>query len=569
MRVMTRTRRETWRQAGARPPGRHDGPRAGLFAGLFAGLAVAFAPPIACAPSPDTGLPTERVASEFVFAEHAFSFPNWGGPVTGDGLDADAMTRMFGKTSVCNPDVAGACALLPIAKQYMGAVNRSLRGGRCEGFAVLSGLAARGEVDLGSFGAAEAASLSIDDNAALRRELAYWFATQYLRDVVPTSTLALSGPDAVRYLASELGRTDHPMFRIGLARIDPETGALSGGHAVLATYVAPGAREGLYEIGIYDNNLPEAERRIEVDATAGSWRYEASPNPETSSVVYQGDPDNQNFLYLSPVEPRLGVHPCTFCNAEEGEEVLAQIFGSAGVELIAEHPTGARTGESDGQVSTDHDEGHATPIFTTACTDCRDGIHGAFPHHPEDGVQIELRQSVHAPTLDGVVEDLSADYFGHGFHVSVEGADVLLGEVHTLIIAGHGAAATYLSDDPAPDDRTHLTVAHEFDDGEQVLVRARVGAADLIDLEVDRDTGDPVLLARGQVGAEPARVQCITTRGEQTSSFTVDVDLPPQGEILIRLDASEAGGEVEVWIDEDGDGLRDEVLRLPDLGVDA
>jgi hypothetical protein len=521
----------------------------------------------ACAFSEERGLPTEKVTADFVFEEHAFSFANFGGQAHGSLLTADHMERMFGADAVCNSDFPDHCRLLPIANEYRAAVNQSIRGGRCEGFAVLSGLASRGEVDLSPFGAVHARDLVLEGNAALGAEIAYWFASQYLRDVVPSSTRALSAVGALKYLNEQLQRPDHEMFRVGIARLDPDTGALAGGHAVLATYVAPGEVEDQFVIGIYDNNHPEAEREIRVDALTNAWSYQASTNPDNEATVYAGDLENGNPLYLSPAEPRRGEHRCTFCSdPESAEDSLAQMFGSASAELIAHHPSGARIGEQEGALVSEHNQGHVFPSFTAPCHDCRDGVHAAVPHHPEEGTEVELRQAVHGPTEDGVVEDIYAAFFGHGFVVTVEGADVEPGEVHSLFIPGHGAGARYLSPEARSADVAEVSVGATVAETEQVHARARVTGSERIELAIDPVLGNPTLTVRGPLAASITRLSIETTLGPVTRELLVDLPTPPSGSATVILAESSEGGDVVVELDRDGDGVTDETITLPDLG---
>ena len=523
----------------------------------------------ACDDANEPKLPTKRVSSTFVFSRDAFSFANFGGIANGSAVSPEHMARMFGKDTVCVPSAGSVCHLTPIAKEYLRAVNDSIHGGRCEGFAVLSGLASRGEVDLAPFGADDARSLVLDGNRALGAEIAYWFATQYLRDVVPRSTTPTDAVGAVELLYAAFQKKDHPMYRIGMARLDEETGALSGGHAILATYVAPGDDEGRYVIGVYDNNHPDAEREIVVDAEKNSWTYQASTNPDDPTTVYAGDPDNGNVLFLATVEPRQGEHPCTFCSLDEDDpQALSQVFGSASTEIVAVHASGARVGEHRGHFVDEHEHGHVLPSFTAACHDCRDGMHLVVPHDGAEGTLLEIREALHAPIEDGERVPLDVRFFGHGFTTTVEGADVAgVDEVHLLDIEGGGDDVTFTSTPAEVDDVAVLSLAVEFSALEQVFVEARVQGSEVARLLVDPVTADATIRIEGATASGTTRMRVTRHSQDVVRTFSADVPTPAGARASIVVDDSQQGGDVVVLLDRDDDGVFEERLVLADLQV--
>ena len=128
-------------------------------------------------------------------------------------IDEESLIRLHGKEAICASDEAD-CRVRPLAKEYIRSVNKAMRGGRCEGFALLSGLLYAGDIDAADFGAATAAEMSLEDNDALGAEIAYWFATQYLQDVVMETTQALTAEEAVRFLSDEFSKEDHGLSLI-------------------------------------------------------------------------------------------------------------------------------------------------------------------------------------------------------------------------------------------------------------------------------------------------------------------------------------------------------------------
>lgn len=516
-------------------------------------------------------LPTTRVSTVFRFDRDAFAFENFGGIEHGSVMSPTQMARMFGKDNVCVPAGDGDCRLIPIAKEYQQALNQTIRGGRCEGFAVLSGLAAVDALDLSTFGAADARDLSLDNNVALGHELAYWFSTQFLRDVVPDSTRPLDALGALQFLHAAFRSDDKAMYRIGLARLDEETGELSGGHAVLATHVAPAREADQYVIGVYDNNHPDAEREIRVDASENRWTYQASANPDDPTTVYAGDPSNANLLYVAAVGPRQGQHPCTFCGLDaDDEESLAQVFGSASAEVVAVHASGARVGEQAGRFVNEHANGHILPSFTAACHECRDAMHVVVPHHSSEGTVLEIREATHAPVENGARVPVDVRFVGHGFAVSVEGSDVATNdEVHLLDIEGGGDDVTFTSTPADTADIAVLSLAVELAELEQVLVEARIQGSEVARLVIDPIVGDPTLRVRGAAASGTARVRVTRHAQADIRTFTADVPAPAGSSATIVIDESQTAGDVIVLLDADDDGQVDERLVLPDLEISS
>jgi hypothetical protein len=526
--------------------------------------------------TPVPSLPTTMVRSSFVFDDDAFSFENFGGVQDNAMMRASLLARMFGKEAVCVADGGDICHLLPIAKEYMHALNQSVRGGRCEGFAVLGGLVANNSVDVTAFGADSARTAEITDDNGLGGEIAYWFSTQFLRDVVPESTIALDAVGTVEHLAQAFADDENTMVRIGLALLHEDTGELTGGHAVLAIDVGPAADDGHYVVGIYDSNHPDARREILVDANANRWEYQASADPTSTSTLYVGDLDNGNVLYLSPVKPREGVHPCTFCDIDADDEAavedeMAQVFGSASAEIVAVHGDGQRAGEIDGALFTEHDSGHALPSFTAACHDCRDGMHLAVPHDDDGGTLLELRLATHGPIEEGVLLPIEARYFGHGFAVTVEGADIEVAEeVHTLHINGDGTDTTFTSSPAAPQDEAVIAIAHEIADGEHLFVEAKVVGSELAVIDISPAANTATLTVRGDATTTATvLVRVSTTDRGLVRSVSANIPMPPAGSATIDVATSEADGEMVVLLDNDGDGAIDDTVLLPDLGIDA
>ncbi len=128
-------------------------------------------------------------------------------------MTPDLAVRMFGATAVC-ADTQSPCTLTPAANLWINNVNASMDGGRCEGFAVLSGVFFLGLSSSSSFGAGSTRDLTLDGNIPLQQELAYWYATQNV-SVVTQATKALEAKDAIAFLATFLKSGTPDYYRIG------------------------------------------------------------------------------------------------------------------------------------------------------------------------------------------------------------------------------------------------------------------------------------------------------------------------------------------------------------------
>ena len=183
--------------------------------------------------------------------------------------------------------------------------NSGLNGGHCEDFAALSQLIYDGKIDPNKFGDARTIDLKIASNEALRRELAYWWATQ-----IPTFDNLIRFPDpndAIQYVQDSYAKDPKDMLAIGIYKEDR-----TGGHAITA-YGVSDQDNGIFRILVYDNNYPDQECHVTVDTNALTWEYEASTNPSVAPSTYRGGKDNP--IEFLPDNLRVtDDFPCSFCS---------------------------------------------------------------------------------------------------------------------------------------------------------------------------------------------------------------------------------------------------------------
>lgn len=503
------------------------------------------------------------VSSGFAQDEDAFQFPNFGGESPDSQVEPSQLPRMFGADKVCEGG-SDTCNLTPIAGEFLASVNRSMTGGRCEGFAVLAGLMFLGEVDVGQYGALRAHELQLDGNAALGGEIAYWYSTQFLKDVVKAATMKLSGAEAVKFLAAEYEKPDHDLYRLGIVRI--EFGRRTGGHAILATGVEPGKKPDEYLIHVYDNNHPEAERSIVVNVEDDTWEYSASTNPDQPGSLYRGDASNRNKIFLSAITPRLGMHECSFCSGMERKDMKAlnQLFGFGSAEVTVKDSEGRTTGETAGVVSDEIPDSLVTPAFTQNTSTPGLWVDPGpllmlFP--AKEAVEITLTGTAKSEGSSGVA------LFANGQLVALESANVEEGESAVLAVDSSGTNVTYT---PAEGSGGSFVVASETDGGGQTLLRTDVpSSADSLSIDVDPMSGNATIRATG-MGDAMLVVECQKYDGDGTSTFGAEVPVSDGGATTLLVEDWKGGDDaMPVEVDTDGDGTPEQMMMLTDTTPEA
>ncbi|MBL8785341.1 MAG: fibronectin type III domain-containing protein, partial [Deltaproteobacteria bacterium] len=514
----------------------------------------------ACGGAKDgTTLPTEPVSSGFVVATNAFPFRNFGGRDPSAKVYPDSASRMFGASAVCAnaADVEqDGCRLTPIAKTWMQNVNDAMEGGRCEGFAVLSGLMYIGAEDPATFGATSARDLSLEDNDKLGREIAYWFSSQYLINVINDTTMPMTATEAVRFLADAFAAgTD--MYRLGIMRID-ENGQRRGGHAILPVSVVPAAEPGHFIIKVYDNNFPETERDILVDTNKNRWEYQASTNPDAPLTLYWGSPENGNLLFLSPVKPRLGTHPCPFCVGDEQTQAqsLAQVFALGSAEVTVSDANGAETGIKDGKLVEDFVGASVPPMFT-------DGDNSKLVLVPtRDGVSVTMRSGEGELPLQVAV-------FGAGYTTSIADASNVAGRADKLTLSADGADMNF---QPSTTTGPSISMARVTINGTQTVVKLKLPegmAVTSVSMQVNTETGDAGIQARAE-GDVPLQIEVTRSTGDGEDSFQAEIVAPAEGAVEIGVSTWEGeGAPMPVGVDPDGSGNFEptEVVSTGPVGV--
>ena len=254
-----------------------------------------------------------------------FSFRNYDG---GSNLTPAALRRLFGP-DVCAGGQDAPCLLTPAAEQWMGHYNRLMAaGGHCYGFSTLSLLFYAGHARSSGFGAPATPRLQLEGNQPLQQEIAYAWTFQALPSVrragisgSPAAILAalIEGLNAPVAGDPASDPTSDPGSSPG---VDPSSGSDSytlaftkadgsGGHAV-TPYAVEDRGGGEFAVLVYDSNFPGQVRTLQIDREANTWSYNAAANPIRPSGRYSGDAASRS-LFLFPTGPALSPQPCPFC----------------------------------------------------------------------------------------------------------------------------------------------------------------------------------------------------------------------------------------------------------------
>ena len=226
----------------------------------------------------------------------SFNNAMFGSPLTGPrNLDADSMRSLMGKRVCVERKASGTCTLTLAAQQWMASANDSMAGGHCFGFASTAAELFTGMLQVPRFQPGVQHTYDLALRAPISRQIARNMASQYAMNVMDYRT---SPKRAVELLKRSLspGSTPYTLFILWGG----------GGHAV-TPYAVFDKGEGLYDIGVYDNNYPDADRAIRVNTNTNTYKYLVMTDPS-------GEPDiASEVIGLVPTEVIAGKQSCPFC----------------------------------------------------------------------------------------------------------------------------------------------------------------------------------------------------------------------------------------------------------------
>jgi hypothetical protein len=440
--------------------------------------------------SPEQSPPPRQVDSGFDFQDNAFAFPNYGGD-TQVQLTPDMVARMCGVEVAC-VDGELPCTLNPVARNWMRSTNVTLEQGRSEGMAVAALMFATGQLDPNDFGAPTAAQLQLFGNRKLQKEIAYWSATQAL-PVATSNDVRYDAKSVFPFLVDALSPNRDKTYRLAIAQ-KTDTG-FARGHALvpIGYYKGEGTT---YLLRVYDSNFPQKERLLTIDPVANTWSYEV-PTLDGETLVWEGTPENQNKLYFSPIEDRLGTLECPFA-----ADSKVQTVAYAGMTMVQEGADGEQTGIVDGEV-VESGGSKVVPAFSdcTRCGGSMQVINQASIAAGFQALSVTATSDVRTQQYDDMIAASGPDYAAHVRPRGNSNGD--------KVTFGDDASVDYESN---TSQGVEITTAHKGDDGSYNEVTVTVDG------------------------------------GTDTSGVTVRVKRTPDGKQQVEVEGLPEGKEVTVTV---------------------
>jgi hypothetical protein len=320
----------------------------------------------------------------FEVLRDGFSFANWNDVEQPHSVvNTTLLVSMFGHSLVCRPSAVDVCTPTPRAQHVIREWNAALIGGRCEGMATLS---ERMFMSLSRPRDFDDVVIHPTDlrrgNKTLESEITYWWATQFVDEVVQIARESRSKRPS--QLVAELiqGLRTTAGYTLGIY----DKGM---GHAV--TPFAVSTTDDGWRIHIYDNNYPGVENHIDVLSSTERWVYSPVSTQDTQQSngfisIHQWS-GSTGSIELTPMHARSGPFACGTCkdsgtsSEDNSGYVLSLIPLSRHAEIGVEITT------PDGRVSTLHSEPFEDDSLGITVTKSKDGTMAAV-------TQIRIPSSV-------------------------------------------------------------------------------------------------------------------------------------------------------------------------------
>jgi hypothetical protein len=491
-----------------------------------------------------------------------FHFTNYDNNPEITNLTPIEIRRMFGDQACARftPDEEPGCILIPAARQFMEEMNALMDHGHCEGLAVLSLFFYSGLLEPHNFGAAATADLVLEDNAPLQREIAYWFTTQV---TTPTSDNVIrTDPNHIlEILAAAFDQNVQETYTLGVYQED-----MTAGHS-LTPYALEWKGEARFWLWVYDNNFPGEEHYIAFDLGSNSWRYEVQPSGTKSPIIYSGDSTTNN-LDLTPGSARLGLQECTFCEPTEENNPVAkntalpwknQLWIEGHIRVLIENDSGKRLGYLRDGFINEIPGSDITPLKFAQNPNFINPLYG-LP------IRMGYQASLQGAAAPGEQHPTRVVMIGQGFYIGIENLMLAPGQEDLLRVSEDGLSLTYQTSAGAQPE-----IIFGMDD-DPMDYELRVAAAAMppgseITLTFQRDKGWLTLSTRSatenRLGVE---ITCIYKYGVETF---LGEDIPLGAQDLVHFDITNwwrfGYGDMQVHIDESGDGTIDRTLEIENM----
>lgn len=210
-------------------------------------------------------------------------------------LDAETMRSLLGKRVCLEKQATGACTLTLAASLWMRSANESMSGGHCFGFASTAAELFNRMLSPSQFQPGILRTYDLGLRTPVARQIARNMASQYAMDILDYRT---SPRQTVSLLKQSLrpGVLPYTLFILWGG----------GGHA-LTPYAVRDKGAGQYDIAVYDNNYPDAERAIRIDTQKNTYKYMVMTNPQGKPEIADG------LIGLVPTGVIARQQNCPFC----------------------------------------------------------------------------------------------------------------------------------------------------------------------------------------------------------------------------------------------------------------
>lgn len=257
---------------------------------------------------------------------NGFPFPNFGGNYSPGNLfwdmpdgavepvSAATMRDLYGD-GVClttrGTEPGGDCPLTPAAEYFAEYIYEGASGGHCYGFAATASAVYDGLLSPSSVGAQTLLTQAQLTNATQQLITRNWAAQ------ITAGTGNQTPAQVVQTLIADLEPGTSPFVLV----IEGEVEGKFEGHAI-TPYAVYDRGNGLYDIGVYDNNYPGRQRAVHVDTVANTWEYLMQTNPQGGApAVMSGDATTMS-MQLAVVADIIAQQPCIVCAGGEENNLV-------------------------------------------------------------------------------------------------------------------------------------------------------------------------------------------------------------------------------------------------------
>ncbi|HEX9441796.1 MAG TPA: hypothetical protein VF909_19065 [Roseiflexaceae bacterium] len=438
-----------------------------------------------------------------------FNFENYGEAPGITNLTEADVRRLFGD-QVCASQAGGNCILTPPAAAWMDATNKSMSGGHCYGFSVLSLALFSKKIQEADVGGTTTTALQLPGNQALQSAIAYSFSQQYLPSV-REGAIGGTPNEVLDKLIALLQPGANEWYTIGFFKADG-----GGGHAV-TPYAVEDRGDGKFAVMIYDNNWPGQARPIMFDRSSNSWYYDASINPGVPAERYEGNADTKSLL-LFPMSPGLNKQPCPFCGASGSAR-----YGGKLAAPVVEYNEILLDGE--GHLLITDDQGRRTGYVG-------DTLVSEIP-------SVEIYRNMSADLWKDDEEPSYRVPVGMKFTLTIDGSQLKQASSPEVVMIGPGYDLGLTDIHLDPGDKDSLTFSP---DGTHLSYKSASGESPNIFLGVETSGADYSFLAKG-VDLEPGGTVNIgldLQKGQLTLSSTGNKE---DGVYALAVDRIDDAGE--------------------------